>query len=823
MLSIEQRYNICLMAETHPKWTQLELARWAYETFQLPKIPSQGTISRILAKKATYMNSKEHEKDANRLRKPNNQLVRSILQEWINQSLWNGIPITSPIIQETAHAVWQKIPARYREGNGSFSYKWISNFLSKMDVNISVLDEEMPKTPRVWTFEERSDLKEYFAKLPAKDVFTLDETFLAYNLPLDYAQYETSSIQRKIEVATVMLCANLEGTEKIKPLVVGKYNNYHSFRNYFPNEPTDAASQSALGEKMARMFDISYQSNTKSWLTSNLFHDWLVRWDKRLVAYNRKIWIVLDDSCSHRIINLHLQNITLVYTSATSKFLPLNWGVLDEFKTRYRIQQYTALISLQNKFEEKTKQPYYISFEQSELTMSNAFKFIKNAWDQIPLDTIKANWRSSGIIPPHLIHFNENISMPFKKNEALEAELDVLCHKYRCVKQWDCDMLLDLNMENKSANFLSMEELVESSIVEDMEPVEETNTNTNTNANTSQTDNYKTADSDDDGLPELPGEEELDVRNILGNNRLNRSNSTADFNFSQFTDNISKTNIGNQGSAKEPMDNNSLTNPDMLDNGIDQNIQKLLNEPYLQDIQNNYFNVSNLIDRPNLFLPQSVSALPDMGMNISSNDYLNNMFGNTIPSNATTPNKISTVPVPPNSNNSTHNAFSQSPIDSIGSVINSVPDVSALGNNVIPMGNTGLTGFGVTDLNNILQPGSSSAIDSPLKDVQSPVTSSGLSPLPMRNTTVNSRETNIEVARALYTVIMHSNGGSLNMSKTSQSELRGIYRSLLKQIRRSKGTANKVKKPTPNNENTLDNILNQSNQNINLGNSNSFI
>lgn len=806
------------MAETHPKWTQLELARWAYETFQLPKIPSQGTISRILAKKATYMNSKEHEKDANRLRKPNNQLVRSILQEWINQSLWNGIPITSPIIQETAHAVWQKIPGKYREGNGSFSYKWISNFLAKMDVNISVLDEEMPKTPRVWTFEERSYLKEYFAKLPAKDVFTLDETFLAYNLPLDYAQYETSSIQRNIEVATVMLCANLEGTEKIKPLVVGKYNNYRSFRNYFPNEPTDAVSQSALGEKMARKFDISYQSNTKSWLTSNLFHDWLVRWDKRLVAYNRKIWIVLDDSCSHRIINLHLQNITLIYTSATSKFLPLNWGVLDEFKTRYRIQQYNALIELQNKFEEKTKQPYYISFEQSELTMSNAFKFIKNAWDEIPLDTIKANWKSSGIIPSHLIHFNENVSMAFKKNEVLEAQLDDLCHKYRCVKQWECDMLLDLNMENKSANFLSMEELVESSIVENMEPCEDAAA-----TNTAKIDNYKTVESDDDGLPELPGEDEIDGRNMINNNRLNRSNSTTDFNFSQFTDNISKSNTANPNNSKEIIENNMLTNQNMLDSGIDQNIQKLLNEPYLQDIQNNYFNVSNLIDRPNLFMPQSVQPLPDMGINLSSNDYLNNMFGNTIPSSTTSPNTNSTVPMDASHTNSNHTAFGQSPLDSIGSVINSGTEVSGLGNNVIPMGNTGLPGFGVPDLNNMLHSNTGSTIDNALKDVQSPATSNGLSPPPLRNNHIISRETNIEVARALYTVIMHSNGDGLNMSKTSQSELRGIYRSLLKQIRRSKGTPNKIKKPSPNNDNTLDNILNQSNQNINLGNSGNFI
>jgi len=820
MLSIEQRYNICLMAETHPKWTQQELARWVYETFQLPKIPSQGTISRILTKKSTYMNSKEHEKDANRIRKPNNLLVRRILQEWINQSLWNGIPITSPIIQETAHAVWQRIPAKYREGNGSFSYKWISNFLAKMDVNISILDEEMPKTPKIWTFEERSYLKEYFAKLPSADVFTLDETFLAYNLPLDYAQYEISSIQRKVEVATVMLCANLDGTEKLKPLVVGKYDNYKSFRNYFPNEPINSMNQSSLGEKMAKKFDISYQSNTKSWLTSNLFHDWLVRWDKRLVAYNRKIWIVLDDSCSHRIINLHLQNITLIYTSATSKFLPLNWGVLDEFKTRYRIQQYNALIDLQNKYEEKTKRPYYISFEQSELTMSNAFKFIKNAWDEIPLDTIKANWKSSGIIPPNLIHLNENISMAFKKNEALEAQLDDLCHKYRCVKQWEYDMLLDLNMENKSANFLSMEELVESSIIEKMEPGDDIVPKTNNNEQIKESDSDDD-DDDDDGLMDLPGEENLNDLPIINQNKLQRSNSMADFNFARFADNITKSNGLLPNSTQTNDTTNILTNPALVDTSMDQNLQKFLNEPYLQDIQNNYFNVSNLIDRPNLFLPNTETNIPDIGIDLPQNDYLTNVFGNSMSPSTTSPNTNSTLPINPNVINTTAPNFEQSPMPSISSVGNINSTASGMNNTPLNMSVNSVQSFDVPDLNRILHENQDNAVNNSIIDTHSTVTSNGLSPAPSRNIVINSRQTNIEVAKALYTVILHCDGTDLNISKSSQSELRATYRSLLKQIRKTKPQSNKVKKAI--NESALDSFLNQSNQTINLENSANFL
>lgn len=475
MLSIEQKYNICLMAEKHPKWTQLELARWAYQTYQLPKVPSQGTISRLLAKKNVFMNAKEHEKGANRLRKPNNLLVRRILQEWVSQSIWNGIPITPPIIQDTAQSVWHRIPSEHREGNGSFSYKWITHFLAKMDVNISNLDDELPKPPKVWTFEERGYLKQFLGKVPPKDLFTLDETFLAYNLPMDFAHYETSKIQRKIDVVTVMLCGNLDGSEKLDPLVIGRYENYNCFRNHFPNDHSSGndhkpGESSNIGEKVASKFRLTYHSNRKSWLTSNLFHDWLVWWDKRLVVDNRKIWIILDDSCSHRIIKLRLKNIQLIYTSSNSKFLPFNWGVLDEFKTRYRVQQYEALMDLQDKLEKKIGTKRILTYDQSALTMSNAFKLIRKAWDGIPEEIIKANWKSSGILPHDMVKLNENVSMAFKKNEALEKELNNLSAEFHCVKKWDYDTLLDLNIENKNANFLSSEEIIESAIVDQWEP-----------------------------------------------------------------------------------------------------------------------------------------------------------------------------------------------------------------------------------------------------------------------------------------------------------------------------------------------------------------
>ncbi|CAL9734343.1 protein Pdc2p [Monosporozyma servazzii] len=841
-LSVEQRYNICLMAERHPKWTQLELAEWAYEAFQLSKIPSQGTISRLLAKKATYMNAKEHEKDANRLRTPNNMLVRRILQEWISQSIWNGIPITSPIIQDTAQAVWHRIPAEHREGNGSFSYKWISNFLSRMDVSISVLDEEPPKTPKVWTFEERGELKRLFANVKPKDLFTLDETFLAYNLPLDYAQYETSSIQRRIEVATVMLCANLDGSEKLKPVVVGKYNSYRSFRNYFPDNPTDPLQLSQLGEKMAKKFEISYHSNRKAWLTSNMFHNWLARWDKRLVADNRRIYIVLDDSCSHRIINLHLQNITLVYTSSNSRFLPFNWGVLDEFKTRYRIQQYQALIELQRKIENKIGKKYYITFEQSQLTMSNAFKFINRAWDFIPNSTIKANWKSSGLIPPEMLHLTEHISMAFKKNEVLELQLNNLCSEYHCRKQWEYDMLLDLNMENKNTNFLSTEELVESSIIDEIEP------ENNYYAGSALTSTSVSQIGIDELMNRISNNVDTNSSNTSNNNIIvsdvhtgthiqnHHSNSATNLNVGPFDRESSHLNLTLDSNivSSDPnrfslakrnsiIDHNIVTNP--IDGSLDSNLSNFFVDDNQASQNGNMFNVSTLIDKPSLFFNGNLDLdLQDIGVDIAGSDYFNDLFNNeekgsnfidssttskllgdqTTNNSATSQSgtSLANVSLPFTLNASVTNQPTTSHIHQHQGLllddkqIKSRSDLTS--NNALVHPNN--APFEMSNLNQLLPNGSGTDLTADLPHVSS---TSHLHE--QNNTPPVNLQANVNIAKSLGNIIKHSEKNELYLSRSTMYEIRTTYMTLLKKIKKTRQQLYKSKLKTG--QLTYDNVM----------------
>ncbi|XBW36178.1 hypothetical protein QEN19_001758 [Hanseniaspora menglaensis] len=410
-----------------------------------------------------------------------NQLLRKILQEWIYQTSWNNIPITFPILKDTAASIWQKLPLEKRHGNGFFTYKWLVKFLKRCDIQPPLSSKqyiELNKPKKIWSFEERDLLKSFLMQIPKKDLFTLDETLLAYNLPADKTYYGISKLKKQIEIMTVMLCVNVDASEKQDPLCIGKYSTYQCFKEEFGEKQqfsngTTYENGALYAQDILEKYGIEYNSNQESFLTSTMFHNWLVKWDNQLREFGRQIYIILDDCCSHRIMNVKLTNITLIYTRAQKKFLPFNWGIVDEFKTKYRQQQYEALIDLQNNIARinSSKKKEVLTFYQSKLNISNAFRLIKKSWDSISEPSLMSSWKASGILPPNYITLNKPISMGLKKSDIFLKILKRLQTELKCFSKWDPEMLLDLSIEHRALNFVSLQELIDFATVLPYEPV----------------------------------------------------------------------------------------------------------------------------------------------------------------------------------------------------------------------------------------------------------------------------------------------------------------------------------------------------------------
>ncbi|CAB5101144.1 unnamed protein product [Rhizophagus irregularis] len=81
---------------------------------------------------------------------------------------------------------------------------------------------------------------------------------------------------------TVLLGCNSNGTEKIKPLVIGNAQKPHCLRGInISNLP------------------VSYYWNKKAWMTQDIFRYWIKILDNKFQVQKRQVLILLDNASSH--------------------------------------------------------------------------------------------------------------------------------------------------------------------------------------------------------------------------------------------------------------------------------------------------------------------------------------------------------------------------------------------------------------------------------------------------------------------------------------------------------------------------------------------
>ncbi|OVF09262.1 hypothetical protein A9F13_05g00473 [Clavispora lusitaniae] len=537
--NIKQKIEICLKSEANPLMTQTDLANWAMKEYGSSKPPSQTTISRILSSKNEIIGSKESDFSLVRRRKQTNPVLRKILTEWITQTHWEQIPITTPIIQSTANAIWTRLPKQLIDGNGVFNHKWCNHFVKRLNINLVGSRQAVENNlgyplNKVWMLDEKLELKKYIEGLIArhnyspKDIFTIDEISLFHALPLDQI-FDISSIDKGLKqsqsstknMLTVMLGCNIDGSEKLMPLIVSKEEELdvsESSHPAFKSHGTSQLSPQALINKICEVYHISLKTNINKWITSSMFQDYLLTLDHKIenASPDRQILIFLDNSSSHRMINLEFKHIRLVYMENASKhknpyngsfngvkfdYLPMSFGIVEEFKILYRLQQYLEMINKQRNQSESDDARSPISSTSNLSSLKTAsesavlsesdynvpfikvIEWIKRSWDSISAQKIFSSWSHTYLInfkapwpatDRHVVAKAQELFRPFIEAEA-HYDSQKSYHKLREIMKylnvmipWNVDELLGLVNERSkvSLDYVSIEEIIGSCVSE---------------------------------------------------------------------------------------------------------------------------------------------------------------------------------------------------------------------------------------------------------------------------------------------------------------------------------------------------------------------
>lgn len=198
----------------------------------------------------------------------------------------------------------------------------------------------------------------------SKTFFNADETGLYFRaLPqksMTIKNNRKEGCKKAKERITILLGASALG-EKLKPLVVGKSKSPHCF-------------------KSSKNLPVTYRWNKKSWMTSDIFKEYVTMVDRKLKHEQRKIIMFVDNCSAHPFIEL--ENTKLVFLPPnTSHLQPRDAGIIQNVKLNYRKKLLQHLLFNIENCEN--------AIELGKKSLLDAIYFLNYSWNTVKTETIK--------------------------------------------------------------------------------------------------------------------------------------------------------------------------------------------------------------------------------------------------------------------------------------------------------------------------------------------------------------------------------------------------------------------------------------------------
>jgi hypothetical protein len=152
--------------------------------------------------------------------------------------------------------------------------------------------------------------------------------------------------------------------EKIMPLVIGKSENPRCLRGM------DKA-----------LLPVTYRWNSKAWMTSTLFREWLEKLNSKMKNQRRKILLFVDNCGAHPSVCFSNVKLAFLPPNTTAKLQPCDAGIIATLKAHYRknlLRHILSEIDEANNATELSKR----------VNIKDAIGWVKTGWDSVSAETI---------------------------------------------------------------------------------------------------------------------------------------------------------------------------------------------------------------------------------------------------------------------------------------------------------------------------------------------------------------------------------------------------------------------------------------------------
>jgi hypothetical protein len=223
------------------------------------------------------------------------------------------------------------------------------------------------------------------AEYDPKDVYNGDETGLFYkvlpNRTYCFKDDDVGGWKKEKSRLTLFLVANMDGSHKLRPVVIGTAKKPQCLKRY------------NMG---VADLPVMYFSNTKAWMSMNIYEQFMERWNRKLYYQKRHILLFLDNASGHSSATYSNIRVEFLPPNTTAKLQPMDQGIIASLKRRYRkviAEEYLA--NLENGPDKYGHDAYHIL---KYYNVKQACDIIARAWRQMPESVIANSFKKAGFV-----------------------------------------------------------------------------------------------------------------------------------------------------------------------------------------------------------------------------------------------------------------------------------------------------------------------------------------------------------------------------------------------------------------------------------------
>jgi hypothetical protein len=196
------------------------------------------------------------------------------LFEWFCHAHAKNIPVEGPMVKEQANEIALKMGLEFQCSNG-----WLQRFKQQRNITWQAISGESSAADVEASDKWRESVAPIIEQYVPQDIFNMDEMALFYNAQqkrtLDIKGEKCHGGKAYKDRATVLLCCNADGSEKLRPLVVGK-------------------SEKPQCMKGVKHYLCNYKASKSAWLIGKIFRERLLCLERKMACKNRNVLKLLN-------------------------------------------------------------------------------------------------------------------------------------------------------------------------------------------------------------------------------------------------------------------------------------------------------------------------------------------------------------------------------------------------------------------------------------------------------------------------------------------------------------------------------------------------